>query len=234
MTEWAPKRFYESANVVADGDGFAVRLDDRPIRTPGKRFLVVPTDTMAEAVAAEWDAQDGAIDPRTMPWTRSVNSAIDKVAAQKSDVMDHLIDYAETDLLYYRAKGPEALTELQSRTWDPILDWAGTRYDVRFRVASGVMPVAQDKNVVITLRDVMNPMSEFHLTGFHDLVTLSGSFVLALAAVERLQASEAVWDASRLDEDWQAEQWGVDDEAAEAAVLRKSAFLHALAFFRAA
>lgn len=234
MTEWAAKRFYTDATVEAEGAGFSVRLDGRPVRTPGRHLLALPTAAMAEAVAAEWRAQEQKIDPRTMPWTRSANTALDKVSAQRTEIMAHLAGYADTDLLFYRGEAPEALVARQSTLWDPILRWAEERYDARFRVVAGVMPVEQDNESVTRLGLEMEPMSDFQLTGFHDLVTLSGSFLIALATVEGQEASEALWRASRADEDWQAEVWGLDVGAAEAADLKREAFLHAFEFYRTA
>lgn len=234
MSEWAARRFYEAATVHDEDGGYSVRLDGRPVRTPGKRPLIMPTQVMAEQVAQEWLAQDKVIDPRTMPWTRSANSALDKVAVQRAEVSEHLAGYSGTDLLCYRADAPEGLVARQRSTWDPILDWVTQRYGLRLRVTSGVMPVEQDAEVVPRFMRTMDPMSVFNLTGFHDLVTLSGSFILALAAVESLQPAEDLWKISRVDEDWQAEQWGVDEEAAEMAAIKRAAFLHAHEFFRAA
>lgn len=234
MSEWSPRRFYKTATVQPEGDGFSVRLDDRPIRTPGKRPLILPTEVMARRVADEWLAQEARIDPRTMPWTRSANSALDKVAPQRAEVMAHLIGYAGTDLVCYRAEGPPSLTERQRAGWDPILDWVTQRYDVRLRVTVGVMPVEQDGDVLPRLFRTMDPMSDFHLMGFHELVTLSGSFVLALAAIESLQTAGDLWEISRIDEVWQAEQWGEDEEAAEAAGIKRASFMHGFEFFRSA
>lgn len=231
MSEWTAKRFYKDATVETDGTGFSVRLDGRPIRTPSKRPFILPTDAMAKAVAAEWRAQDKVIDPRTMPWTRSANSAIDKVAQMRDEVAAHLAGYAETDLLYYRAEKPEALIERQALAWDPILDWAARRFDLRFRTVAGVMPVEQGAEVQARLKRTMEPMSEFQLTGFHDLVALSGSFLIALAAIDRPDQVATLWQISRIDEDWQAEQWGVDEEAAEVASRKRSDFLNAMEFY---
>lgn len=234
MTEWAARRFYKLATVQEEEGGFSVRLDDRPIRTPGKRLLVMPTEVMATRIADEWMAQDNLIDPRTMPWTRSANSALDKVATQRDEVEQHLVGYAGTDLVCYRAEGPPGLVQRQRQAWDPILDWLTQRYDVSLRVTSGVMPIAQEDDALPRLKRAMLPMSDFQLTGFHDLVTLTGSFALGLAAAESAQPAEELWKISRIDEEWQAEEWGFDEEAAEAAELKRAAFLHAAAFFRAA
>ena len=231
MSEWAAKRFYKSASVEAEDTGFSVRLDGRPIRTPSKHALILPTETMAQNIAEEWLAQEEKIDPQSMPWTRSANSAIDKVSTQRSEIEAHLIEYAGTDLLCYRAESPEALAERQANAWGPVLDWAAKRFKTRFQITSGVMPVVQDADVTANLRHYMQPMSDFQLTGFHDLVTLSGSYVLGVASAESLHPADRIWQLSRIDEDWQEEQWGVVVEASEAAQLKQNAFIHAWDFF---
>ncbi|MEO0866013.1 MAG: ATP12 family chaperone protein, partial [Pseudomonadota bacterium] len=123
MSEWAAKRFWTDVSVVADENAFTIKLDDRPVRTPAKRALVVPTEAMARRIADEWQAQSEAIDPKSMPWTRSANAAIDKVALQRDEVKEYLAGYADTDLLLYRAESPDALVERQRVQWDPVLDW---------------------------------------------------------------------------------------------------------------
>ena len=234
MSEWAPKRFYKDVTVEREGDQFSVRLDGRPVRTPGKRLLAMPHEAMARNVAEEWRAQKDLIDPRTMPWTRSVNSAIDKVASQRDEIIEHLTSYAGTDLLCYRAHGPAELVARQSQDWDPLLDWVTQRYNVKLNVTSGVMPVVQRAETLERLHGTMQPMSDFELTGFYELVTLSGSFTIALASVEGVQPADVLWKISRIDEIWQSEQWGVDEEAEEASNLKRDAFLHAFKFFQTA
>ena len=231
MSEWGTKRFWNSVTVEAGPEGFSIRLDGRPVRTPAKRTLVLPTQAIARHVAAEWEAQEERVDPATMPWTRSANAAIDKVATQRREVMDHLAGYANTDLLSYRAAEPAELVLRQQKSWDPLLDWLECRHGVRFEVTRGVMPVVQDATCVSRLVRSMEPMSSFQLTGFHDLVTLSGSFVIALAAAERAFPVQDLWSASRLDESWQVEQWGEDVEAAEESARKMRAFFHAAELF---
>lgn len=231
MSEWGTKRFWNSVTVEAGPEGFSIRLDGRPVRTPAKRTLVLPTQAIARHVAAEWEAQEERVDPATMPWTRSANAAIDKVATQRREVMDHLAGYANTDLLSYRAAEPAELVLRQQKSWDPLLDWLECRHGVRFEVTRGVMPVVQGATCVSRLVRSMEPMSSFQLTGFHDLVTLSGSFVIALAAAERAFPVQDLWSASRLDESWQVEQWGEDVEAAEESARKMRAFFHAAELF---
>ncbi len=231
MSEWAPKRFWKEVSVETDGEGFAVKLDQRPVRTPAKRALSVPSQAMAARIAAEWEAQDEVIDPKAMPWTRSANAAIDKVAAQRDEVIGYLGGYADTDLLLYRAEGPEGLIARQREGWDPVLDWIAETYAVRLTLAEGVMPISQSPEAVARLTAEMQPMTDFQITGFHDLVTLTGSFALGLAAAKKQDTADALWSLSVIDETWQAEQWGEDDEAKEVAALKKAAFLHASDFF---
>ncbi|QMU56850.1 MAG: ATPase [Boseongicola sp.] len=234
MSGWANKRFWKSANSSQVPGGWAVLLDGRAVKTPAKRQLIVPTRELADPIALEWDSQIDVVDPAMMPWTRSANAAIDKVAEQRSEVEGHLIEYAETDLLIYRADNPDGLVARQADRWDPVLDWVASRYDVRLLPATGVMPVAQDGDALRRLAGVMSPMTHFELTGFYDLVTLSGSFSIALAVSEGVRTADEGWALSRLDEEWQIEQCGRDELAEDEAELKRSAFCHAATFFSAA
>lgn len=226
MTGWTARRFWTAARAEQAAGGWTVRLDGRPVRTPAKAAFLVPTRAMAEAAAAEWDAQEGVVRPETMPVTRSANAAIDKVAPQFSEVLDLLAAYCGTDLLCHRAEGPAALVARQA-DWDALLDWAAARFGARLAVTAGVMPVAQAPAALAALRGRLAMMTPFELTAAHDLVALTGSLVLGLAVAEGRLAADAAWALSRIDEDWQAEVWGRDDEAAEAAALRHAALRHA-------
>lgn len=232
MTEWAAKRFWTETCVVVRDTGHGIDLDGRPVRTPSGLPLVLPTSAAAAAVAAEWDAQAGIIDPGSMPMTRMANSALEKVMPQMDAVRAHLADYAATDLLCYRAAGPAALVQRQAAGWDPVLDWARRTHGADLRVTTGVMPVDQDPALLDRLAARMVPMTAFRLTGFHDLVALSGSFVLALAVAEEALDAAQAFALSRLDEIWQSEQWGRDETATEAADFRSAAFLDAERFIR--
>ncbi len=227
MSEWKAKRFWKKATVEAVVDGFQILLDGRPVRTPFKSPLVLPTRTMAEAMAAEWDVQTENIDPRTMPITRSANSAIDKVVPQKRAVVEMLAAYAQTDLLCHRAAYPPALSARQAEGWDPVLSWAEKHFRAPLFVTVGIMPVEQPQTSLAALQDAVDATPVFTLTGLHDLVMLSGSLVLGLAVRDRTIAAETAWNLSRIDEDWQSAEWGHDDEAAAAADKKRDAFLHA-------
>jgi len=231
MSEWEAKRFWTQASVVAMDDGFTVQLDGRPVKTPAKALLVVPTQAMADAIAAEWDAQDGKIDPMTMPVTRGANAAIDKVAVQFDEVVAMLAAYGDSDLLCYRAAGPDELITLQNEAWDPLLDWAATALHAPLISAEGVMHVPQNPDVLARLSAEVEKFTAFQLAGFHDLVAISGSLILALAVTQgRLTAQEA-WMLSRVDEDYQISQWGEDEEATVLADVKCNAFINAARFF---
>ena len=232
MSGWAKKVFWKEVSVNEADGGFTVTLDGRGLKTPAKSALAVPTRDMAEAIAAEWRAQDGEVNPLSMPVTRSANAAIDKVAIQHGEVADMLADYGGTDLLCYRATNPEELIARQATEWDPVLDWASETLGARLLPVAGVMHVAQSDTALQGLRDKVHAMSNFELAAFHDLVSLSGSLVLGFAATHQMRPIEEIWMLSRLDETWQEELWGVDEEAAEQAEIKKQAFLHADRFFK--
>lgn len=231
MSNWRPKRFWKEAGVVADQGGFAVRLDDRRVKTPAKQPLLLPTKDLAALVAAEWNAQTGLVNPDSMPFTRMANSAIDKVVPQYTEVAALLAAYGETDHLCYRATHPPALAEKQALAWDPVLDWAATALAAPLTTTAGVVPVAQDPAVLAHLQAQVLALGNFRLAAFHDLVSLSGSLVLAFAVGRgRLTAQEG-WQLSRLDEEWQIALWGEDEDAAAAAALKCDAFHMAARFY---
>jgi len=231
MSEWKAKRFWKEAQVSDHEDGFAVLLDGRSIKTPAKRNLILPTRAMAQAVAVEWDAQEGEIKPATMPVTKTANAALDKVAIQHGEVADMLAAYGDSDLLCYRADAPEELIARQAEQWDPILDWAAETLGARLEPRTGVIHKPQNPPALAALGARTHALDAFRLAAFHDLVSLSGSLVLGFAAIEKLQKIETLWEISRLDEIWQIEQWGVDDDAEALTSLKKSSFLHAERMF---
>ncbi|WP_331374087.1 ATP12 family chaperone protein [Sinorhizobium chiapasense] len=209
------KRFYKVVSVRAAEDGaHAVLLDGRAVRTPAKHPLAVPTRKLAELLVAEWDAQSDVIDPAGMPITRIVNTAIDGVALDHRAVFDDILRFAGSDLLCYRADSPEGLVTRQHDLWNPILDWAAQSLGARFILIEGVIHQEQPREAISAyaegLRAFATPLG---LTCLHTLTTLTGSALLALAfAMGRLTAAEA-WTAAHVDEDWQIEHWGTDEEA---------------------
>lgn len=231
MSGWKAKRFWKDATAEACEGGFTVRLDGRPVKTPAKTPLILPTLELAQAIAAEWDSQQGEVKPQTMPMTRSANSALDKIIPQRAEVVGLLAAYGGTDLLCYRAASPAELVARQAAGWDPLIDWAATALDAPLITTQGVVHVAQDAAVLARLTAEVDALSPFHLAGFHDLVAITGSLVLALAVTKgRLTAPEA-WTLSRIDEAWQIEQWGADEEATTLEAARHSALLDASRFY---
>jgi chaperone required for assembly of F1-ATPase len=231
---WAARRFWSEARVAEEPAGYGVRLDDRPVRTPAKAPLTLPTRALAEAVASEWAAQSGVVVPATMPMTRMANSAIDKVTPQRDEVIGHLAGYGETDLLCYRADAPEDLVSRQAAAWDPWLDWLDDRYGVRLVTVAGVIPEPQDPGHIARLEAEIAKLTVFELAAFHDLVGLPGSLVLGLAIAFSDADPLTVWEQSRVDELWQIEQWGMDEEAERVNILKRQAFQDAARFFRSA
>jgi chaperone required for assembly of F1-ATPase len=232
MTEWALKRFWTTAEVAPTEAGFAIALDGRRVKTPAKRDLTVPTQALARAIAAEWQAQEERVDPLSMPFTRTANSALDKVAVQHREVADLLASYGDTDLLCYRADSPAELVRRQAEAWDPLLDWAERTLAARLETRKGIMPVAQDARALARLSESVHALDAFRLAAFHDLVSLTGSLVLGFAAAHRLHEPETLWATSRIDEAWQAERWGADEEATAVAERKAGEFLQAVRFYR--
>jgi chaperone required for assembly of F1-ATPase len=226
----AMKRFYKAAAAVPVEDGHEIRLDGRPVRTPGRAPLRVPTRALAEAIAAEWDSQGEEIDPRGMILTGLANAAIDRIAPDPLAFAAGLAAYGESDLLCYRADNPDALIARQERTWRPLLAWARHRFDVEFEVTSGIMHRPQHAATVERLRKAVEARDAFALAGLSPLVTVSGSLVIALALAEDAIDVAAAWEAATLDERWQTEHWGEDAEAAAALAGRLEQFEGAARF----
>ena len=232
MSDWQPKRFWKMATATACDGGFEVLLDTRSVKTPAKAALRVPTLKMAQAIAAEWDAQGELLDPATMPVTRGANAAIDKVSTQRAEVIGLLAEYGDSDLLCYRAAGPVELIKIQVEGWNPMLDWAAEMLDVRLSVGEGVMHVDQEPEALRKLHDEVAAFDDFALAAVHDLISLSGSLVLALAVTKAGIAAADAWALSRIDEHWQITQWGEDEEATAAETIKRAAFLDAARFYQ--
>ncbi len=224
---WKMKRFWKEAGFAPVSGGYGIRLDGRPVKTPAKAPLVVPSEALARAICDEWQAQGEEIDPHVMPCTRSANAAIDKVMPNRAAVVRMLADYADTDLLCYRAEAPQALRARQDAAWDPLLEWAAARHGARLEPRTGIMPVPQDAAATARLAAAVEALGPWPLTALHDLVTLSGSLVIGLAALDRHLPAEDLWRRARIDEIWQAEQWGEDEEAQRESEAKRRDFMHA-------
>ena len=233
LTQPLPKRFYTDVSVgEAPGGGFQILLDGRAVRTPKKQLLIVPTRALADAIAAEWAAQEAHIDPSKMPLSKLAITSIDGVTGSMREVASDIVRYAGSDLLCYRAEGPAALAEMQGITWDPLLSWIEAESGARFLLAEGVMPVTQNRFALERIEDLVAPYDAMQLAALHVMTTLTGSAFLALAvAKERLTAEEA-WDAAHVDEDWQIARWGADVEAAERRERRRREMLAADRFLK--
>jgi chaperone required for assembly of F1-ATPase len=224
------KRFWKSVEVVREDDGWAIALDGRPVRTPARALLKVPNDSLADAIAGEWRAVGEDVDPRAMPLTGMANAAIDRVAAAKDDFAASLAHYAEADLACYRAEGPRKLIERQEQSWNPLLAWARRRYDVDFATTLGVVHVAQPQATIERLSHAVEALDPCRLAGLSPLVTIGGSLVAALAVLEKAISAEEAWQAVSVDERWQLEQWGADEEAEAVLENRRRDFLAAARF----
>lgn len=228
-----PKRFYKEAGVEERNGRFFLILDGRTARTPNRQELAVPSRGLAEALAAEWDAQGVEINPATMPVTRIVNSAIDGVAPRRAEVVDDLVRYAGSDLTYYRAGEPERLAKAQDEAWNPVLDWARDTHGARFSLAEGVMHVAQPDEAVAAIRHAVEEIaSPFALAALHVMTTLTGSILIALAHASRAIDTDEAWAAAHVDEHHQESLWGEDHEAMERRRKREADFRAASEVFR--
>lgn len=209
-----PKRFYTEVSVAETPAGFEIRLDGRPVRTPARTMLALPNRSSAEAVAAEWEGQGTHIDPATMPVTRLVNTVLDGVAMDPGATRTDLGRYAETDLIAYRADDPERLVERQAEAWDPLIAWVRDRFGVQVALASGVMHVAQAADTLQVLRARLDEEADpFRLAAIHQMTTLTGSLILALAVAEGRLGPDEAWRLAHVDEDWNISLWGEDEEA---------------------
>ena len=218
------KRFYKDVSVARSGSGWSILLDGRPVRTPARNPLDLPTEALAEAVAAEWRAQGDKVDPRSMPLTGLANAAIDRVAPDPEAFARSLALYGESDLLCYRAEGPRPLVERQAEAWDPLLTWARRRFDCEFEVTEGIVHRAQPQPTVDRLRRAVAARDPFALAAMSPLVTISGSLVIALALAEGEIGLDQAWTAATIDEAWQVEKWGEDEFAAAALEARRCEF----------
>ncbi len=207
------KRVYKSVEARATDNGWGIALDGRPLRTPAKRDLHLPSERLAAAIAAEWDAQHPDIRPETMPLTRLATTAIDRTGEKRAEIAAEVANYAGTDLVCYRAAHPPALAARQEAVWQPLLDWTAGRYDAGLAVTAGIMPVAQSPASLKAYAAAVAALDDFHLTALHAATAACGSLVIALALLEGRLDAETAFAAAQLDETFQIEGWGEDAEA---------------------
>ncbi|UWF59744.1 ATP12 family chaperone protein [Brucella sp. 2716] len=215
MQAQLPKRFYEKAEVAESEGGFAVHLDGRPVKTPARNLLLLPTRAAAQIVADEFAAQEKVIDPGKMPATRLVNTAIDGIAQDPQAVFEDILRFAGTDMLCYRADSPQELVSRQTENWDPLIDWMES-LGARFALAEGVMHVEQPREAIaafsVHMAGFKDPLA---LAALHTMTTLMGSAIIALAVAKGEISAEKGWAIAHIDEDWTIEHWGSDAEAIE-------------------
>ena len=236
------KRFWEKAEVVAAADsavaggnaGYNIMLDGRPLRTPKKNLLHLPGLPLGEAIAAEWNAVEGEVRPQALPLTGIANAGCDIVAADPAGFAERLARYAETDLLCYRADGPEALADLQARHWDPLIAWTDNRHGTRFQVTSGIIHIAQPAGTLQRILTIFQHHPAIELAALSLLVEISGSAILALALSEGAITLSDAFHAATIDELWQEQHWGADKEATEQRAGRQQLFAAAFQFLELA
>jgi chaperone required for assembly of F1-ATPase len=207
------KRFYKDVGWRAAGEGFEVTLDGRPVRTPRRRPIHLPSEPLAQAVAGEWEDQTDEIRPETMPLTRLVTTALDRVAGERPVILQDLAAYAASDLVCYRAEAPVELVARQAERWQPLVDWVRYRYDAALAVTSGVIPVSQPQTALALLTAALQPLPDLEIMALHTVTTATGSLVIGLALLEGEIDGEAAWAAGLADELYMFEVWGEDAEA---------------------
>ncbi len=220
------KRFYKKVDAVAVDGFYQLELDGRVARTPAKKLLAVKDSDYAQILAAEWDAQKTEINPAKMPYTRLANSAIDGVAPALKAVLEDIVKFADSDLLFYRAEAPEGLVARQRAAWDPVLSYFEAEHNAQFKLTEGLVHLPQPQESVAKISETVEPFQKDHmaLAGLQVMTTISGSVLLALAAALGFMDRDDAWMAAHVDEDWNIEQWGEDAEAQQRRAYRKQEF----------
>ena len=216
------RRFYKDVTVT---DDLGIALDGRAVKTPLKAPLRLPTRALAEAVAGEWAGQEAEIKPATMILTKLANTAIDRVAQDRQRIEAEVLDYANSDLVCYRADRPPALVQRHVAIWDPVVDWARTALDAPFEVTEGVIHRAQPDAALAACGQALGDLNDFELAAYHSLMTLTGSALIAMMLARRATVPEAAWLAAHVDEDYQIEQGGEDAEAKARRASRHAEFM---------
>jgi chaperone required for assembly of F1-ATPase len=215
------RRFYQAAGVEKRSEGYAVLLDGRPVRTPARRTLAAPSQALAQALADEWEAQREVVDPALMPLTRLANSIIDGVADAVEPVQAEVAKFLASDLVCYRADGPDGLVARQAQHWDPLVAWARDTLGAQFALGAGVMFVKQPDDALAAAARAI-PDEPWRLGALHAVTTLTGSALIALALAQGRLSTEDAWAAAHVDEDWNIAQWGEDAQAQERRAAREA------------
>lgn len=223
-----PRRFYKAVEV---SDNNSILLDGKPIKTPLKASLQLPTKALGQAIAAEWQAQKDVIDPETMPLTKLANTAIDRATAEHQIIVDEITQYAGSDMVCYFAEGPRELISRQQQHWQRVHDWAAATLNAKFRKAAGISHIAQTAETLEAVRSHLAKLDGWQLTAVYVLTTLTGSALLSMSLQASAIAPESAWQAAHVDEDYQIEHWGDDDEAVRRRAGRKREYDGLIRFF---
>jgi len=225
------KKFYKKATVVGKKAPFNVALDGRKIKTPLKSVLEIPTKALAKAIAGEWNEQSDFIEITQMYLTKYANIALDQVGLRKEETVDEITAYASSDLVCYRADTPQGLVDRQSLSWDPVLEWAENSHNLNFICVAGIIYTSQPVSSLGLFHDLLSSRDNHSLTVVHNITTLIGSALLALSVVEGEISSDECWSAAHIDEDWNIEQWGTDEDASARREQRRAEFDGLLTFY---
>jgi chaperone required for assembly of F1-ATPase len=214
MTARHSRRFFREAGLTGSGP-YGIALDGRPLKTPAKRDFQVPSLALADAIAAEWNSQGDRVEPDRMALTKLVNTAIDRVMGSEERIIDDIVAYAGTDLVCYRATEPDGLVQREGKAWDPVIEWAAEFFDAEFQTIEGVIHRIQDDAAIEAVRKSLVGLDGMRLCAIHNLATLTGSALIAVALTEGFLDVDEAWRAAHVDEDWQIERWGRDEEATQ-------------------
>jgi chaperone required for assembly of F1-ATPase len=224
-----PRRFFRQAGLTGSGP-YGIALDGRLLKTPAKRNFLVPSLALAEAIAAEWNGQGDRVDPDLMALTKLANSAIDRVMGSEETIIENIVAYAGADLVCYRATEPEGLVQREGKAWDPVIEWAAEFFDAEFQTIEGVAHRVQDDAAIETVRRYLAGRDAMRLCAIHNLTTLKGSALIAVAQTEGFLDAEDAWRAAHVDEDWQIERWGRDEEATQRRAKQEEEFRQTVRF----
>ncbi len=212
MVQPNPRKFFTTVAVEKQERGICILLDGKPLRTPARTEVILPNQRLAQAIAEEWRAQEEKLRPDTMPLTRLANTAVDRVAPARAEMVERIMAFGRSDLVCYRAGSPSDLVERQSRVWDPLLSWLRQRHGAELQTCTGIEFIAQPEEALRALTRAVEANDDFVLAAIYAAASLSGSLVIALAMAERQLDAEAAFAAAHLDEAYQAEKWGTDPQ----------------------
>lgn len=232
MLRWEKRRTWKKVLVRSAESGFQIFLDEKPIETPNKNLIVVPTKKLADALAKEWKTQKKVVGFKKMVFNKLVNSSIDQVTVSRTSIIEILIEYGDTDLLCYRAEDPPDLCLLQETQWGPVLNWLEKTFSINLKVYSGVIYEPQEEQQLQQLKNILQVYSDFEIAALHELVTISGSLIIGLAVKNKALTLQEAWNRAILDESWQMQKWGKDQESLDRLNLRRKEFNAAYDFLK--